>query len=355
MNVLSVRDLRKSFGAVEVLRGVDFTAEAGEFICLLGPSGCGKSTLLRCIAGLEQVTSGQIEIGGRDMTGVNPALRDLAMVFQNYALYPHLNVRKNMSFGLALQGMKRAEIDKRVAEAARILAIDTLMERKPRELSGGQRQRVAIGRAIVRDPQVFLFDEPLSNLDAALRTQTRYELARLHKALGRTMIFVTHDQIEAMTLATKVVVLNGGRVEQVGRPLDLYRRPANRFVAGFIGTPQMNFLPASVAAGRVTLAGQSMDHAVSGDGARVREVGLRPENIRLLSRDQAGLLAEVVAVEHLGAESMVFARTPAGQSLIVRADGMTEIATGHAVTLGLEPAQMHFFDDAGMRVDLVSG
>ncbi len=354
MNVLSVRNLRKSFGTVDVLRGVDFTAELGEFICLLGPSGCGKSTLLRCIAGLEQVSGGQIEIGGRDMTGVNPSERDLAMVFQNYALYPHLNVRKNMSFGLSLQGMKRPEIDRRVAEAARILAIDALLDRKPRELSGGQRQRVAIGRAIVRDPQVFLFDEPLSNLDAALRTQTRYELARLHKELGRTMIFVTHDQIEAMTLATKVVVLNGGRVEQVGRPLDLYRRPANRFVAGFIGTPQMNFLPASVAAGRVTLAGQSMDLAVVGDGARVREVGLRPENIRLLPQGQPGLVATVVAVEHLGAESMVFARTPADQSLVVRTDGLTQIATGDGVTLGLDPAQMHFFDKAGMRVELAS-
>ena len=216
MEVLNVRGLKKSFGAVEVLRGIDFSADVGEFICLLGPSGCGKSTLLRCIAGLETVSGGQIEIGGRDMTGVNPAERDLAMVFQNYALYPHLNVRKNMSFGLVLQGMKRPEIDRRVMDAARILAIDGLLDRKPRELSGGQRQRVAIGRAIVRDPKVFLFDEPLSNLDAALRTQTRHELARLHRDLGRTMIFVTHDQIEAMTLASKVVVLNGGRVEQVG-------------------------------------------------------------------------------------------------------------------------------------------
>ena len=216
MEVLNVRGLKKSFGAVEVLRGIDFSADVGEFICLLGPSGCGKSTLLRCIAGLETVSGGQIEIGGHDMTGVNPAERDLAMVFQNYALYPHLNVRKNMSFGLVLQGMKRPEIDRRVMDAARILAIDGLLDRKPRELSGGQRQRVAIGRAIVRDPKIFLFDEPLSNLDAALRTQTRHELARLHRDLGRTMIFVTHDQIEAMTLASKVVVLNGGRVEQVG-------------------------------------------------------------------------------------------------------------------------------------------
>ncbi len=338
MEVLKVRGLRKSFGAVEVLRGIDFTAEVGEFICLLGPSGCGKSTLLRCIAGLEAVTSGQIVIDGRDMTGVNPAERDLAMVFQNYALYPHLNVRKNMSFGLALQGMKRPDIDRRVNEAARILAIDQLLDRKPRELSGGQRQRVAIGRAIVRDPKVFLFDEPLSNLDAALRTQTRHELARLHRELGRTMIFVTHDQVEAMTLASTVVVLNAGRVEQVGAPLDLYRRPANRFVAGFIGTPRMNILPAA-------RAGQTQ--APPGT-----EVGIRPEGIRLLPHGSAGLPARVTAVEHLGAEVLVFAHLATGEELVARGDGRTEIATGQEVTLGLDPAEMHFFDDKGQRMDL---
>ena len=334
MDALNVQGLTKSFGAVDVLRGVDFRATQGEFICLLGPSGCGKSTLLRCIAGLEAVTSGKIEIDGRDMTGVPPAQRDLAMVFQNYALYPHLNVRKNMAFGLSLQGMARPEIDRRVAEAARILAIDKLLDRKPRELSGGQRQRVAIGRAIVRDPKIFLFDEPLSNLDAALRTQTRHELARLHRDLGRTMIFVTHDQVEAMTLATTVVVLNAGRVEQVGAPLDLYRRPANRFVAGFIGTPRMNILPA----------------ALLGQGGA--EVGIRPEGIRLLAEGAPGLKARVSAVEHLGAEVLVFAHLDTGQEVIARGDGRMEIAVGQAVTLGLDPAEMHFFDERGQRMDL---
>ena len=349
MSVLSIRSLRKSFGAVEVLRGFDFTAEQGEFICLLGPSGCGKSTLLRCIAGLESVTSGTVEIDGRDMTGVPPAERNLAMVFQNYALYPHLNVRKNMGFGLALQGMARAEIDRRVLEAARILAIDMLLDRKPRALSGGQRQRVAIGRAIVRDPRVFLFDEPLSNLDAALRTQTRYELARLHKKLGRTMIFVTHDQIEAMTLSTKVVVLNAGRVEQTGKPLDLYCRPANRFVAGFIGSPQMNFLPARLTNGQIHLAGQILP--LPGQAPGVTEVGLRPEHIRLMPHGP-GLAAKVSAVENLGAETMIFTRTDEGQTLVIRADGLIEIAEGQAVNLAFNPAQMHLFDETGARVDL---
>ncbi len=347
--VLAINSLRKSFGAVEVLRGIDFTAETGEFICLLGPSGCGKSTLLRCIAGLETITSGTVEIGGRDMTDVPPAERNLAMVFQNYALYPHLNVRKNMGFGLNLQGMPRAEIDKRVLDAARILDIDKLLDRKPRQLSGGQRQRVAIGRAIVRDPKVFLFDEPLSNLDAALRTQTRYELARLHKELGRTMIFVTHDQIEAMTLSTKVVVLNAGRVEQTGKPLDLYRRPANRFVAGFIGTPQMNFLPARLADGQITLAGQTLP--LPGHAPGVTEAGLRPEHIRLVT-DGLGLAAVVTSVEHLGPETMVFTRTADGQALVVRADGLLEIAEGQPVTLTFDPAQLHLFNETGVRVDL---
>lgn len=359
MGALDIRDLRKSFGGVEVLRGIDFSAEAGEFVCLLGPSGCGKSTLLRCIAGLETITSGSVTIEGRDMTHVPPAERNLAMVFQSYALYPHMNVRKNMGFGLALQGMKRAEVEVRVQEAARILEIGHLLDRKPRQLSGGQRQRVAIGRAIVRDPTVFLFDEPLSNLDAALRTQTRYELARLHKELGRTMLFVTHDQIEAMTLSTKVVVLNAGRVEQIGRPLDLYRRPANRFVAGFIGSPQMNFLPAGVrpdAGGvLVDLAGQSLrlplapDHQA--DLARITEAGLRPEHIRIVDAGQPGLQAQVTSVERLGAETLIFAKTAAGQALVIRADGASEVAEGVAVTLAIDPAHLHFFDSAGVRVD----
>jgi multiple sugar transport system ATP-binding protein len=358
MGALEIRDLKKTFGTVDVLRGINFSAEEGEFVCLLGPSGCGKSTLLRCIAGLESITSGSVEIQGRDMTNVPPSERNLAMVFQSYALYPHLNVRKNMGFGLSLQGMKRVDIEARVAEAARILDIGHLLDRKPRQLSGGQRQRVAIGRAIVRDPSVFLFDEPLSNLDAALRTQTRYELARLHKELGRTMLFVTHDQVEAMTLATKVVVLSAGRVEQVGRPMELYRRPANRFVAGFIGTPQMNFLPAGLRrmgdAVEVDLAGQSLPLPLPPDAdvGRISEAGLRPEHIRIVDTDAPGLRAVVGSVERLGAETLVFAKTAAGQAFVVRADGSLEVEDGQAVTLAIDPAHLHFFDGDGVRVDL---
>ena len=356
MGALDIRDLKKSFGCVEVLRGIDFSADAGEFVCLLGPSGCGKSTLLRCIAGLETITSGSVTIEGRDMTHVPPAERNLAMVFQSYALYPHMNVRKNMGFGLALQGMKRAEVEIRVQEAARILEIGHLLDRKPRQLSGGQRQRVAIGRAIVRDPSVFLFDEPLSNLDAALRTQTRYELARLHKELGRTMLFVTHDQIEAMTLSTKVVVLNAGRVEQIGRPLDLYRRPANRFVAGFIGSPQMNFLPATVRPGAggvlVDLAGQSLALPL-GEVAkldRITEAGLRPEHIRIVNAGRPGLQAQVTSVERLGSETLIFAKTAAAQALVIRTDGASVVNEGEPVTLAIDPAHLHFFDSTGARV-----
>lgn len=361
MAMLDIRGLRKNFGALEVLRGIDFSADAGEFICLLGPSGCGKSTLLRCIAGLETITAGEIVIDGRQMANVPPAERNLAMVFQSYALYPHLNVSKNMGFGLGLQGMKRGEIDRRVAEAARILSIDHLLDRKPRQLSGGQRQRVAIGRAIVRDPLVFLFDEPLSNLDAALRTQTRYELAKLHKELGRTMLFVTHDQIEAMTLSTKVVVLNAGQVEQTGRPLDLYHRPANRFVAGFIGTPQMNFAPATLRPGskgglEFDLAGQvisiPLQPAGSADLSRVTEAGLRPEHIRIVPNGQTGLEVKVKSVERLGAETLVFTSSPSGQNMVVRADGQVQVSDGEAITLAIDPTQIHLFDKAGDRVDL---
>lgn len=359
MQALEVRGLTKSFGAVEVLRGISFSADVGEFICLLGPSGCGKSTLLRCIAGLEAVSAGKITIDGQDMTAVPPAKRNLAMVFQSYALYPHLNVRKNMGFGLSLQGMKRAEIDQRISEAARILEIGALLDRKPRQLSGGQRQRVAIGRAIVRDPSVFLFDEPLSNLDAALRTQTRYELARLHKQLGRTMLFVTHDQIEAMTLSSKVVVLNAGRVEQIGPPMELYDRPANRFVAAFIGSPQMNFLPATLresgGAILVDLAGQCLSlPARAANAGQVTEVGLRPEHIRLLAPGAPGLASRVSTIERLGAETLVFVKTQTGQALVLRAEGGLVVAEGQDVSLAIAPEHLHFFDRNGARVDLAA-
>ena len=243
---LKIKNLQKGFEGFSIIKGIDLEVNDKEFVVFVGPSGCGKSTLLRLIAGLEEVSGGTIELDGRDITEVSPAKRDLAMVFQTYALYPHMSVRKNMSFALDLAGVPKAEVEKKVSEAARILELGPMLERKPKQLSGGQRQRVAIGRAIVRNPKIFLFDEPLSNLDAALRVQMRLELLRLHKDLQATMIYVTHDQVEAMTMADKVVVLNGGKIEQVGSPLDLYHQPANLFVAGFLGTPKMGFLKGQV-------------------------------------------------------------------------------------------------------------
>ena len=245
MAEVRLTDIRKSFGALEIIKGVNLSIEDGEFTVFVGPSGCGKSTLLRMIAGLEDISSGKLEIGGALMNDVDPSKRGIAMVFQSYALYPHMTVRENMGFALRFAGQAKEEIDRRVAEAARILELDPLMDRKPKALSGGQRQRVAIGRAIVRHPDVFLFDEPLSNLDAELRVHMRVEIAKLHKTLKTTVIYVTHDQVEAMTLADKIVVLNAGRIEQVGAPMELYNRPANEFVAGFIGSPKMNFIDAA--------------------------------------------------------------------------------------------------------------
>ncbi len=256
MSFVELQGVRKTFGPIEVVKGVDLEIESGEFVVFVGPSGCGKSTLLRIVSGLEEISGGRIAIDGRDVTDLPPGDRRVAMVFQSYALYPHMTVHENMAFALRMGGTPRAEVEKRVAEAARILQIEALLERKPKQLSGGQRQRVAIGRAIVRKPKVFLFDEPLSNLDAALRAQMRVEIARLHAEIGATMIYVTHDQVEAMTLADRIVVLNQGRVEQIGSPLDLYERPANRFVAEFLGQPRMNFVDVSAAsaAGRLALS-----------------------------------------------------------------------------------------------------
>ncbi|WP_434617538.1 ABC transporter ATP-binding protein [Tabrizicola sp. M-4] len=297
-----LKDIRKSFGAVDVIKGIDLTIEAGEFCVFVGPSGCGKSTLLRLISGLEEATSGVIEIGGRDVTDAEPSARGIAMVFQSYALYPHLSVRDNIGFGLSLAKTPKAEIKAKVEAAAEALQLTPLLDRKPKALSGGQRQRVAIGRAIVRDPQVFLFDEPLSNLDAALRSQMRIELSDLHRKLGATMIYVTHDQVEAMTMADKIVVLNAGRVEQVGTPMELYNAPVSPFVAGFIGSPKMNLY----------------DGALAGEDCRT--YGIRPEHLRI-TEDKPRWTGTVRHVERLGADTIVYLDVPRLGEMVIRADG----------------------------------
>ena len=345
----------KRFGPVDVIKGVDLHVAAGEFCVFVGPSGCGKSTLLRLIAGLEDISDGRLSIGGRDMTRVAPANRGIAMVFQSYALYPHMTVAENISFGLRMANAPKAEIERRVAQAAALLELGPLLALRPSQLSGGQRQRVAIGRAIVREPQVFLFDEPLSNLDAALRLQTRVELLKLHQQLGATMIYVTHDQVEAMTMADKIVVLNAGRIEQVGSPLELYHRPANLFVARFIGSPKMNVLPARVAGYTplgVRLAlpgGDLLDIPAKGlaaaPGSGV-QLGIRPEHMRL--GDGAGHIpAQVALAEHLGSETILHLDVPDGSTLVVRADGLARTKQGDRVSVGLPPEACHVFDAEG--------
>ena len=310
----------KKYGQSQVIHGVDLEVADGEFCVFVGPSGCGKSTLLRMIAGLEETTAGRIEIGTRDVTRVDPAERGIAMVFQTYALYPHMTVEENMGFGLKMNGVARSDIAAKVGEASRILKLDDYLKRKPKALSGGQRQRVAIGRAIVRGPDVFLFDEPLSNLDAELRVEMRVEIARLHKELGATMIYVTHDQVEAMTLADKIVVLRAGRIEQVGAPLDLYKNPDNRFVAGFIGSPAMNFLAGTVENGQIRVPGLGnalLSPAVTlpANGTRVI-VGLRPQHLIL---DHAGTTHRVEMTEALGGVSYIYMTSDSGERMTVEA------------------------------------
>ncbi len=339
MASVRLEGVAKSFGGVAAVRDVDLQVEDGELVVFVGPSGCGKSTLLRLVAGLESVTAGDIWIGDDRVTGVEPAARGVAMVFQSYALYPHMNVYRNIAFGLTLAKTGGEEIDRRVRRVAEMLEIAELLERKPRELSGGQRQRVAIARAIVREPRVFLFDEPLSNLDAALRVQTRIELARMHRRMGVTMIYVTHDQVEAMTLADRLVVLNGGRVEQVGRPVDLYRRPANLFVAGFLGTPRMNLLP----------VGCPIGAAAGAIPAAARTLGIRPEDLSLAPD---GVPATVELVEELGEARIVHATLADGMAVAVRHHPETAPGVGEAVRLAFEPGACHFFDDKGVRVAL---
>ncbi|MFP9135820.1 ABC transporter ATP-binding protein [Devosia sp. XGJD_8] len=334
MAKLTITNLDKRFGAFDILTNVNLEIPSGEFVVFVGPSGCGKSTLLRCISGLETVSGGTLSIDGVDMTKVPPSQRGIAMVFQSYALYPHMSVFDNMAYALKIQKLGKAEIEAKVRDAARKLQLEPLLERLPRQLSGGQRQRVAIGRAIVRDPKVFLFDEPLSNLDAALRVQTRLEIATLKQSLpDTTMIYVTHDQVEAMTLADRIVVLNAGRVEQVGKPLDLYERPASLFVAGFIGSPKMNLL-----------AGE---HAAR-FGATT--IGVRPEHLTV-SASGEGWAGRVLRTEHLGSESYVYVDIGADEPMIVRTPGTSAFVHGDAVVLQASDADVLRFDAKGARMD----
>ena len=331
MTALSLTNVCKSFGAVEVLTNVSLSVEQGEFVVFVGPSGCGKSTLLRVIAGLEDATSGTVEIEGEKVNETPPAKRGIAMVFQSYALYPHLTVRGNMALALKQEGQSKSEIEGRITKASAMLSLDDYLERRPSELSGGQRQRVAIGRAIVREPKLFLFDEPLSNLDAALRMNTRIEIANLHRQLAASMIYVTHDQIEAMTLADKIVVLRDGRVEQVGPPMDLYNDPANQFVAGFLGAPAMNFIPAEMLGGETG-----------------HMVGVRPEYLRIV--DTGPISGRVIHVEKLGGDTNVLADIGIGENITIRQFGQYDVDPGAEITLEFDEADSFLFDATGLRI-----
>jgi multiple sugar transport system ATP-binding protein len=342
MAYLQLQGIEKFFGEHRAIKGIDLAIEPGEFIVFVGPSGCGKSTLLRLIAGLEQIDGGKLSLEGRDITHLPSSQRDLAMVFQSYALYPHMSVFENMSFALKLAKVATGVIKEKVERAAAILNLSAYLQRTPKELSGGQRQRVAIGRAIVRAPKVFLFDEPLSNLDAALRGQTRVEIAKLHRDLGATTIYVTHDQVEAMTLADRVVVLRDGQIEQVGTPLALYDRPANQFVAQFIGTPQMNVVPLS----QLSPAVQQLAPADAMGGA----MGLRPENVLLRPHGRGAMAAQVDLVEALGAETLVYVSTPEGATLVARLSERTSLVAGSPVTLDVATEHAHWFDANGRVV-----
>jgi multiple sugar transport system ATP-binding protein len=357
MSDLSISGLRKAYGAVDTLKGIDLELEHGEFLVLLGPSGCGKSTLLNCIAGLLEPTAGDIRIGGRSVIGVHPKDRDIAMVFQSYALYPNLDVARNIGFGLEMRHVPKAEREAAVARVAETLQITPLLRRRPAELSGGQRQRVAIGRALVRKPAIFLFDEPLSNLDAKLRAEMRVELKRLHELLGATIVYVTHDQIEAMTLATRIAVMREGRIEQLADPETIYRDPANLYVAGFVGSPAMNMLPATLAAenGRSVARLAATDAVVAVDAARYgREtgrtvaLGVRPESIRLAVPGEPHVVtATVELVELTGPEKLVVARL-GGQTITARLDPNARVARGEVRQFVFDPHALRLFDpDSG--------
>jgi multiple sugar transport system ATP-binding protein len=356
MSEVTLSSIRKSYGSVEVLHGVDLAVEDGEFLVLVGPSGCGKTTLLRIVAGLEMITEGNVKIGGRDVTRLSPRDRDIAMVFQNYALYPHMSVAENMAFGLKLRRVPKSEIKDRVGRAAGILGLSQLLARHPRQLSGGQRQRAAMGRALVRDPQVFLFDEPLSNLDAKLRVQMRGEIKELHQKLRTTAIYVTHDQIEAMTMADRIVVMRDGWIEQIGDPLTLYDRPANLFVAGFIGSPAMNFIPCQIGRLNGGLAAVSQDGIglpaeLAPDLAEGRKLvfGVRPEHFAV-GEGETGLPARVTVVEPTGAETLVVGKI--GETTVqISLKERRRLAPDDVIRVQPLPGTVHLFDAAdGKRV-----
>jgi multiple sugar transport system ATP-binding protein len=358
MGHIKLANIGKAFGAVKVLHDINLEIEDGELVVFVGPSGCGKSTLLRMIAGLEPISGGDLLIDGQRMNEVPAARRGIAMVFQSYALYPHMSVYQNLAFGLETARVPRREIQTRVQRAAEILRIEPLLKRKPRQLSGGQRQRVAIGRAIVREPRIFLFDEPLSNLDAELRVQMRVEIAKLHQDLGNTMIYVTHDQVEAMTMADKIVVLNAGVVEQVGAPLELYNNPRNRFVAGFIGSPKMNFLDARVSGadgvGAKLQAGGSditLPRPIKGAVGDTVSFGVRPEHITIAEGSGVRLAdVHVDLVEQLGGATMLYTTTEGKQPLTIAINGQQQIPIGSKVTAYVDPSRYHVFSEAGAAI-----
>jgi len=348
MAKVSMSGLDKFFGTFQALHDVSLVIPDGEFTVFVGPSGCGKSTLLRAIAGLEDVSSGVIRLDDEDVTRVAPSDRDVAMVFQSYALYPHMTVYQNMEFGMKVSKVPQGERAQRVAEAARILQLEDYLERRPSQLSGGQRQRVAIGRAIVKKPRVFLFDEPLSNLDAKLRIQMRIELEALHKQLNVTMIYVTHDQVEAMTMADTIVVLNDGRVEQVGKPLELYHHPRTEFVAGFIGAPSMNFLDVQGADGSVRY--EEVDFKTRKTAGTAAKLGIRPEHVTMAPSGSGLLEARVLVKEALGGETFIYAETGNGDRVVIKVDGDDATETGTGVSLDFPLDRIHLFDAKGVAI-----
>jgi lactose/L-arabinose transport system ATP-binding protein len=359
---LSLKNIVKRFGKIEVIHGMSLDIEDGEFVVFVGPSGCGKSTLLRIIAGLEEVTEGEVWIGGESVNGVEPAKRGVAMVFQTYALYPHMSVEENMGFGLRMAGRPKQEIRERVHRAAEILRLTPYLKRRPKELSGGQRQRVAIGRAIVREPEVFLFDEPLSNLDAELRVQMRIEISKLHSSLQTTMVYVTHDQVEAMTLAEKIVLINDGEIVQIGRPMDLYQTPANLFVAGFIGSPKMNFLQVKVVsaeAGVVTIESEDFfgepiaiptQHDSRLASGTELTLGVRPEHLKIVPKPEANGLLTIEVVESLGDSTLVHGLTCGNHRLSVTLRGFNDLRHTDSVGFCFAPKDAHLFDAEGIAV-----